>query len=253
MVKLVNTPEFAIPVGDGLHVNARLSGSAPKSVLLFIHGLGGSKDELLPYEIARHFSPSWAVLRFDLYDWSRGTRDLIDCTLATHAADTEKVIAWARQQGFTNIFLIGHSYGGLTALMVGRQDVAGVVLLDPTHPKSKIFNKEGLTPLPEIAAYWMRPGVGHVVSQAQLEEFEALKVDQLLQNYRTPTLVCSAGKGVLTETNHDYWKRLHDQGCKASFTKVSQADHSFNDDRDRALLFRSMGTWLWDQTLPDEA
>lgn len=137
MVSYQNRPEISIdiPLRDGKKIHAILRGKLDSNapLVVMMHGRPGSANELLQYLGAHYISEHGiATLRLSMYDFGPMYRSILDCTLDTHAADFEDVVAYVRGQGAGKVFALGHSYGGITILRSGAK-LDGAILWDPSH------------------------------------------------------------------------------------------------------------------------
>ncbi|HSX01835.1 MAG TPA: alpha/beta fold hydrolase [Candidatus Saccharimonadia bacterium] len=234
--------ELTIPLRDGKTAYARLAGDWSKPLIVFVHGLTGSMDEILPYEAAKYFTKhDYGFLAFNLYDWREGSRHLANCTLAVHARDLDDVVAYAREQGAPTIHVVGHSYGGLTALLSSAQGFNSAILLDPAHPAVPPF--DDVIYLKEIDGYLARGSIDHVFSRVFVEENRNLKTEEIISQYHLPTLVVSAGDGILVDAGADYVDRLKDR-VLARQSVIAGADHCFTAEAAREQAFAEMLSWL---------
>ena len=125
--------EIKIKVSKKFFVRGRLSGSLPQPLFIVVHGLPGSIYDGLHERATRWFAKQgFASFRFNLYDWQKDARQLIDCTLKTHAADLDAIIRYFRKRGVKKIYVAGHSFGGPTIFLSRDQDFDAAVLWDPS-------------------------------------------------------------------------------------------------------------------------
>jgi pimeloyl-ACP methyl ester carboxylesterase len=98
-------------------------------VVLLIHGLQDSADSFAG--MVAELTPAHTVLTYDRRGWGRSRDDKPPASLVDHAQDAIDVLAGRRAT------LVGHSYGGVVALMtaVMRPDlVASLAVFEPTVP-----------------------------------------------------------------------------------------------------------------------
>ncbi len=123
---------------DGIRLSAVLevpegSGSCPLVILL--HGFTSSKDR--PHNILAASAmreAGFATLRLDLYGHGESGGEFRRHTLHKWISNTLAAIDAARELGYTEIFLSGHSQGGLTAALAAgmEQDrIRGLILRAP--------------------------------------------------------------------------------------------------------------------------
>jgi hypothetical protein len=124
---------FDLPDSGGLKIRGILRGSLDMPLAIVMHGRGGGPNNTIYFLLARYLAERGiASLRLAMYDHGENYRNLVDCTLQTHAHDFSVVVDELRERGVAKLFAVGHSYGGLTILMSDRQ-LEGAVLWDPSH------------------------------------------------------------------------------------------------------------------------
>jgi len=235
--------EIPLP-GTDLHINALLRGKWGQPLVIVVHGIPGASDNVLPFLGAKYFTQHhFATLRINLYDWLPGTRNLVDCTLQTHADDFDAVVAHARAQGATQIFAAGHSYGGLTILRSTRA-LQGAVLWDPSDfAQSVQYDKDNRpwTNTQGVAIY--NEGAGYLIPEAVIAERETMaQQGRAWMAKEYPTLFVVAGKGPLVP----YITKVQAvSASSAKFMTIDEATHGFLDS-DKILfeLYSSSLKWL---------
>ena len=108
----------------------------PGPLVLVLHGFTSSKDR--PHTIAACEAmreAGFATLRFDLYGHGESGGEFRKHTLHKRISNTLAVMDWAERQDFvTELWLSGHSQGGLTAALVAGtapERVRGLILRAP--------------------------------------------------------------------------------------------------------------------------
>jgi pimeloyl-ACP methyl ester carboxylesterase len=105
------------------------AGADGAPVVLLIHGLTDSLESFAG--MVEELTPEHTVLTYDRRGWGRSRDDPPPTSLADHAQDAIDVLAGRRGT------VVGHSYGGVVALMaaVQRPDlVASLAVFEPTVP-----------------------------------------------------------------------------------------------------------------------
>ncbi len=140
--------DVTIPAGNGATLGGTLTlpkqrkGRVPVVVTISGSGLQ-DRDEALPivsgYRPFRQIAEALAargigVLRYDDRGFGASTGNVATATSADFAEDTRFVVAWLRTRPDVdgrNLFLLGHSEGGIIAPLVGAQDreLRGIVLM----------------------------------------------------------------------------------------------------------------------------
>ncbi len=98
-------------------------------VVLLIHGLTDSVESFAG--MVAELTPDHTVVTYDRRGWGRSRDDAPPTSLADHAQDAIDALAGRRAT------IVGHSYGGVVALMAAtmRPDlVASLVVFEPTVP-----------------------------------------------------------------------------------------------------------------------
>ncbi len=123
---------------DGILLSAVLEkpeGCGRCPLVILLHGFSSAKDRphtLLTAEAMRE--AGFATLRFDLYGHGESGGEFRKHTLYKWISNTVTMIDYARQLGYTDLYLSGHSQGGLVAALTAgmEQDrIRGLVLRAP--------------------------------------------------------------------------------------------------------------------------
>lgn len=223
----IRTPDKKIIYGT-------LRGSLKNPLVIFVHGLGGHKDEHIFFNGARFLEKNgFSAFRFDLYNYKADARKLQDCTLSLHAKDLDTVIRYFRNKGVKTVFVVGHSFGGPTILLSKRQDFNKVVLWDPsirTNDLEKEFHY-----IKEFNSYYADWGAAVIIGKEMVEEGKLIKPPLLIRQIHVPIKLIFAGKGELKERD---WKRYFDNANQPkAMAVISNASHNFNEDGTEEKLF----------------
>lgn len=123
---------------DGIQLSAVLEtpedrGACPLVILL--HGFTSAKDR--PHNIlaaAAMREAGYATLRFDLYGHGESGGEFRKHTLYKWISNTMAVIDYARELGYRDLYLSGHSQGGLVAALAAGMEgdrIRGLILRAP--------------------------------------------------------------------------------------------------------------------------
>ena len=135
--ELPTTPPFRI---YGLYNQA---GDEPSDrLVILLHGLTGFITEYMHITAAHRFAAEgYDVLRPAFYSSEEDARRFEDCTLAEHVADLNTILD-AYAPAYKEIYICGHSYGGMTAMMA-NPDITAVSLWDSSlYPYVDYWERE---------------------------------------------------------------------------------------------------------------
>ena len=127
-------------IDDGIRLNAKLDlpeqGGDECPLVIVIHGFTGNMEERHITAVSRTLNEiGCATLRVDMYGHGQSGGSFRDHTLYKWLTNAMAVIDYARSPGtFTDLYLCGHSQGGLTAMLAAalkRDVVSGLIALSP--------------------------------------------------------------------------------------------------------------------------
>ncbi len=125
---------------DGIRLNAKLdlpeSGGPKYPLVIVVHGFTGHMEEDHITAVARTMNElGFAALRVEMYGHGHSDGAFRDHTLYKWLNNMLAVVDYARGLDFvTDIYLCGHSQGGLTVMLAAameRDVIAGVIPLSP--------------------------------------------------------------------------------------------------------------------------
>lgn len=211
-------------------------------LVVFVHGLTGHKNEHHFFNGARFFEKrGWPTFRFDLYGDEKHSRRLQNCMLETHAKDLDSVIDYFKNKSVRKIFVVGHSYGGLTVLMSKKKRYDGVALWDSScAPKRKGKRITGKN----FSGYMEDWGIAFLVGDAMTKEARRLttkKCENLIKSIHAPVKIIVAGKGGLIKGGKKYFKAAN---VPKEFTVIKNATHCFDEDGTEKKLFQETYKWF---------
>ena len=241
-----DTLYFDLPKTDGLRIKGILRGSLDQPVAIIMHGKPGHGNELLPYLGARYlYEQGIASLRLFMYDFEPKTRNLLDCTLDTHADDFDTVVAELRKRKVPKVYGIGHSYGGITILRA-KAKLDSAVLWDPTH--GSIWAEH-----PELSSDYPKKIVGDIViGTSGYGYVDSVKADQynkragdttdLSAHKGYPLKIISASEGIMTHLGTRYIEAADEPKEQII---IKGAHHQLEDSDEVVLqLFQETADWF---------
>lgn len=236
--------EIKIPLEKKKYIYGILRGSLDKPLVIFVHGFPGFKNEHQFFNASRFFEKNgFSAFRFDLYSWMADARKLEDCTLSVHGQDLDIVVEYFRNKGVKKIFVVGHSFGGVTVLLSKKKDFDAVVLWDSSGDKDVKLKAKYIK---EIDKYYYEgeSAYGFTISREMYEENNnKVKPSELIKEFHMPIKIIVAGKGVLTEEGKQFLNNANDP---KSFATIQGATHCFDEDGAEENLFKETYNWFRD-------
>ncbi|MCR5674422.1 MAG: lysophospholipase [Lachnospiraceae bacterium] len=188
-------------IDDGIKLNADLEmpdANAEKCPLvIIIHGFTGYNAEphLLAVSEMLH-AIGYATLRVDMYGHGKSEGKFHDHTLYKWLTNAMTAVDYARSLNFvTDIYLCGHSQGGLTVMLAGAMEhdrIKGIIALSPAAMIPDLARKGGLLGtgfdpdnIPEDLTVWN----DFVLGNNYVRVAQTIDVDSAIDRYTGPVLV----------------------------------------------------------------
>lgn len=186
---------------DGIKLNAQLDMPAPAAgkhpLVIIIHGFTGHMEEKHLTAASQMLNEmGYATLRVDMYGHGKSEGRFHDHTLYKWLTNAMTVIDYARGQDFvTDIYLLGHSQGGLTVILAGglkHDAIKGIIALAPACMIPELARSGGLLGtdfdpdnLPEEMTVWGN----WVLGSNYVRVAQTIHVEEAIDRYRGPVLV----------------------------------------------------------------
>lgn len=237
--------QIKIPIENKKYIYGTLRGSLNDPLVIFVHGFTGDKEEHIFFNGSRFFeSKGFSSFRFNLYHWEKDARKLEDCTLSLHAKDLDFVIDYFKGKGAKKVFVVGHSFGGLTVLLSKGQSFNAAVLWDTSIDPTLVTKGKYIK---ELGSFYLNSqdvnAFGQTVGKEMVDENKKLKPFELMEKFTKPVKIIAAGKGVLINGGKKYFELA--KGPK-DFAVISDATHNFDEDKTEEKLFQETYSWLKD-------
>ena len=122
---------------DGIRLSAELEEPAEKTdrAVILLHGFTSAKDRTHNLQAAQAMRDAgFATLRMDLYGHGESGGLFEKHTLYKWISNTMTAIDFIRKEGYREVWLSGHSQGGLTAALAAGMEtdrIAGLILRAP--------------------------------------------------------------------------------------------------------------------------
>ena len=186
---------------DGVRLNARLELPAEHidrcPLVIVIHGFTGHMEERHILAVSQAIREAGcATLRVDMYGHGHSDGDFSRHTLFKWLSNALTVIDYARSLEFvTELYLCGHSQGGLTVMLAGAMKhdiIKGLISLSPAWMIPEGARKGTLLGqdfdpdhIPDVLPAWGDRGLsGNYVRVAQ-----TIRVEDAIDRYTGPVLI----------------------------------------------------------------
>lgn len=212
------------------------------SLVIFAHGLTGNPFEHL-HMVARSemLDHGYDVCQFWFYGFEPDARKLHECTLDIHAKDLQSVISHFKQD-YENIFVAGHSYGGLTTLICNSPDLVAVSLWDPSFKPDR--SQGLLAEIPEFDGYLYDGHYYGLIGKEMVREAQQISTqrwEEIAQAFKTPCQLVLADPGK-TFIRNDLKDHLTMDLLKIE--TIQGADHCFLENSTAPVLARQTREWF---------
>jgi len=203
----------------------------PHGHVLLVHAFGSSKDLRGTVRVARSLAErGWGSLRFDFAGLGQSQGRFAETDLGTNVADLQAVAAWMTADGTRPGIILGHSFGGMAALLAapGLPEPAGFVTLGSPSTTAQLRDRilafapqlgvEGAEVEVEIA------GKKVTIGSRLLRDLEQHDVGAAAGALQCPLLVLHspADRTVPVEHAARLFRRAHHP---KSFVSLEGADH----------------------------
>lgn len=241
---------------DNLKIYGKLflpEGDGPFPVVIFSAGWPGTLCNIQPY--AKKFTDKGvASLVFDFTgSGGQGQSDGLSCNMSvfTQAADLNVVydgISSVPEIDSDNIFLWGHSLGGLTSTYVAEQrpeDIKGLILVEPSYSLHDEYTKQypDKSQIPDIQYGSFACG------RAFYEDLISLDIYEKMSDYDGNVILFS---GTTTQsiggTTPEYYERAAQTFPSIQVEAIDGANHGFTDDTKKPFL-GDTATQMFEKTI----
>jgi len=239
-------------IDDGLRLNAKLDlpeGMGEKCPLVVvIHGFTGHIEEEHIVAVSNAMNDiGFATLRVDMYGHGHSDGEFRNHTLYKWLTNALTAIDYARGLDFvTDVYLCGHSQGGLTVMLAAALKHDVIRGLIPLSPASMIpeYAREGrildvtFDPehIPEVLYGWDE----RELSGNYLRVAQTLHVDEAIARYTGPVLIVHGDEDETVPV--EYAIRDADAYANAKLVLIPGDDHCYTRHLDRVV--EAIKTWL---------
>lgn len=254
----VDLPGWWIPARDG----------AAGPAVLLIHGWESARDRTLPNALLLH-NVGLHVLTIDIRGHGMNPPEELPLTAGEFGADASAGVRWLlEREGVTKVGIMGHSMGGIGALLAAAAEprVAAVVAAsapaDPYRLTRQTFRLARL-PLPGPFAYPLAWLTTHVFLEPRGHTVRGVSATRAIETYTGPVLLIHGDADRVVPFSHlarlersARKARADDAGAaRVEVLEIPGGEHSwlYEFDAYRATLGRFFAEALDGPIPPDEA
>ena len=241
---------------DGIQLDAEITMPAEKKdkypMVVLIHGFTGYKDEPHILALARAFNETGlAVLRADMYGHGKSGGTFANHNLFKWLNNALTLIDYARGLDYvSDIYLCGHSQGGLTVMLAAAMKHDVIKGLIPMSPAAMIpegaRNGEllGSTFDPEHVPDYIPDWNEHKLSGNYIRVAQTINVEAAIDRYEGPVLLVhgSDDGAVPLQVSLDAAERYKNAQLKI----IPEDGHCYEKHLDQAVA--AVKEWIINQT-----
>ena len=237
----MNETVFNVTAPDGKNIYCSLAKTGSDKVVILSHGLTGGPFERMHFAARDYFTAQgYDVLRFAYYAAEPGCRLLHQSTLETHALDLNAVLAHVRPS-YKEIYVCGHSYGGLT-LLFAQPDATALSFWDSAYKPGWPASCEVM----DGKTYVTFSGKRTLIGNAMLEEARRLlnapdELKVMAEKIVSPSQIVIAGLNDKADTLNALYGHLT---CPKEIYTITAADHNFYTGDTLRQLFDITQAWF---------
>ncbi len=254
--------ETSLTFQDGTHntVAAILAEPERKTerAVILCHGFLSNKDSRTNLRLTELLNPQGiSTLRFDWFGMGESGGAFSRITVATCVDQLERAISLMRERGYHALGLIGSSFGGLLAILVGQHHpelrAIGLKCPVPDFPETldHEFGRDGIEEwkrtnyIPDVTG-----GTAPVALDfAFYESCSAFDAYEVARNIKAPVLIVHGEQDELVPFHQI--RQLEDAlpGDK-ELVLLPEADHQFGRPEDFRRMTVHLANWMQDHLLP---
>ncbi len=232
--------EIQLKTNDNHIIYGTLDSNNNSTLLIFVHGFTGDKDEhhyfnAVPFFIKRGFD----TFRFDFYSREINARPLVDSSITTHSKDLRLIIDNFKDR-YDELILIGHSFGPLVILSTDLSNITKIILWDPTTPFKNIEDKKA-TYNSNLNTYIFHWGMDFLVSKTMVDEWMSVDLNYLVEKLSVSCKIIFARNS----DKHKLWKPyLNKIKAQNNSVIINGATHGFIEEGIEQKLFEETLKWI---------
>ena len=241
---------------DGIRLSAVLDrpGEGRRPLVIIIHGFTGNKEERHIVAVSRMLNAlGFATLRADMYGHGSSDGQFRNHTLYKWLTNALSLVDYARgREDVGEIFLCGHSQGGLTAMLAAameRDRIAGLIPLSPAAMIPEYARSGELLGLcfdPEHIPETLSAFDGQTLGGNYIRVAQTIDVEAAIDRYDGPVLLVHGDEdeSVPVEVSIEAANRY--RHCQLAL--IPGDDHCYDHHLD--LVLGAVRTWMAEHSNP---
>ena len=232
-------------VDDGIRLNAKLDMPEKHGekcpLVIVIHGFTGHMEERHITAVSRTLNEiGFATLRVDMYGHGNSDGTFENHTLYKWLTNALSVIDYARSLDFvTDLYLCGHSQGGMTVMLAGamKHDVIkGLIPLSPAWmipdgARNGTLLGQDFDPdhIPEVLSAWD----GRTLNGNYVRVAQTIRVEEAIDRYDGPVLIVHGDQDEAVPV--EYGIRAAERYKNGSLVLIPGDTHCYDHHLDQVL------------------
>ena len=235
---------------DGIQLSAVLEkpeGSGRCPLVILLHGFSSTRNRTHNVLAAAAMRDAgFATLRFDLYGHGESGGEFRNHTLYKWISNTLAVIDFVRQNGWTELYLSGHSQGGLVAALAAgmeRDRIRGLILRAPAFmipQAARDGNLLGKTFDPDHVPDSVTAVNGLELNGNYIRTAQAVRAEDAADGYKGPVLILHGDEDDTVPLADS--RRMAERYADCELAVLSGETHHF--DRHPEQMQALIRTWM---------
>jgi len=227
------------------------AGRRNPAVVVMCHGFSTGKDGRTYSRMESILNAGGAAsFRFDFFGHGESGGKFEDITLTRAVEDTESALGWVRARGFSEVALLGSSFGGLAALCAagGRDDLLGLALKSPVTRPLELLSARVHGRSPET---WKKKGFIEVtgadgrplrLNVSFLEDALGYGEREAAEGIRVPTMIVHGSRDETVPLGFSRRAAARIPGCRLEV--IRGADHTYSNPAHFERMLRLLSAFL---------
>lgn len=232
--------DIQINTSDKCKIYGTLDSNGNSSLMIFVHGITGNKDEHHYFNAVPFFAQNdFDTFRFNFYCRDKEARPLSESSITSHANDLKTIIDFFKDK-YENLILVGHSLGALVILNTELSNISKLVLWDSTTGFENLEDKD-ISYYANLNKYILNWRMDIIVGKQMIDEWKNTDIEQLIKKISIPCKFIFAGNC----DKYESWKPyLKDIKVRSEVVVINGASHGFIEAGAEERLFEETLKWI---------